>query len=216
MDRSRIQIRLEDPIDHRTVEELTREAFWNLHVPGCDEHFLVHKLRDHQDFIPELDYVAVADDILVGNIMYCRSKIVLPDGRQHPVITFGPVSVRPDYQKLGIGSALIEHTSRAAASMGHESVFIYGNPAYYQRFGFRPAEAFQITTAEGKYHPALLVRELKAGALAGICGRFYESPVYHLDADEAAAFDATLPPKEKFVTESQRTFARLAGLPIPE
>lgn len=215
-ERNRILIRPERPADYRIVEELTREAFWNVHVPGCDEHFLVHKLRDHEDFIPELDFVAVMDEKLVGNIMYSRAQVMDTDGGAHVVLTFGPVSVLPKYQKQGIGSALIEHSGRAARAMGYGAILIYGDPEYYHRFGFRPAEEFTITTAQGSFHPALQALELKSGALAGISGRFCESPVYHLDAEEAAAFDADFPPKEKFVTESQRTFARLAGLPIPE
>jgi predicted N-acetyltransferase YhbS len=216
IERHRILIRPEQAADYRTVENLTREAFWNVNVPGCDEHFLVHRLRDHEDFIPELDFVAVIGEKLVGNIMYSKAKIVDADGCEHPVLTFGPVSVLPEHQKQGIGSALIAHSRRAALALGYESILIYGDPEYYCRFGFRPAEAFCISNAEGRFHPALQALELKAGTLAGIRGRFCESPVYHLYADEAATFDLDFPPKEKFVTESQRTFARLAGLPAPE
>ena len=60
----------------REVEELTREAFWVHHVPGCDEHYLVHVLRSHPDFIPELDFVAIVYDKIVGNIMYTKSRLI--------------------------------------------------------------------------------------------------------------------------------------------
>lgn len=211
-----IIIRLETAKDYREVEELTREAFWNLHVPGCDEHFLVHLLRGHEDFIPELDFVAVIDGRLAGNIMYSRSKVISQEGIEHQVLTFGPLSVLPEFQKQGVGSALIGHSAKAARSMGYEAVLIYGDPEYYSRFGFRPAEAFSITTAEGSFHPALQALELTAHALVGITGRFCESPVYHMDAGEAAAFDSSFTPRAKFVTESQLRFAKLAGLPVPE
>lgn len=62
-------IRLETPIDYEIVENLTREAFWNVHVPGCDEHYLAHILRDHEDFIPELDFVLEVAGKIIGNIM---------------------------------------------------------------------------------------------------------------------------------------------------
>ena len=211
-----IVIRPEQASDYRTVEELTREAFWNVNVPGCNEHFLAHKLRSHADFIPELDFVAVSGDTVVGNIMYTKAKVISADGMEHPVLTFGPISILPELQKHGIGSALIHHSFSQALTLGYEAVLIYGDPQYYSRFGFRPAEAFSITTGEGLYHPALQAVELREGALTGINGRFCESPVYHLDENEAAAFDATFPLKEKFITESQRRFARLAGLPVPE
>lgn len=64
-----IVIRREKETDHRIVEELTREAFWNLHSPGCDEHYLVHILRTHPDFILEMDYVAELNNKVIGNIM---------------------------------------------------------------------------------------------------------------------------------------------------
>ncbi|GEM_PF-5265576 len=64
--RDQILIRPEREADRRKVEELTREAFWNVNVPGCDEHFLVHQLRDHEDFIPELNFVAGIGDTLVA------------------------------------------------------------------------------------------------------------------------------------------------------
>ena len=52
-----IPIRQEQPQDYDTVEQITREAFWNLYRPGCEEHLIVHKLRKHPDFIPELAFV---------------------------------------------------------------------------------------------------------------------------------------------------------------
>lgn len=207
IERDRILIRHECAADYRTVEELTREAFWNVHVPGCSEHLLVHRLRGHEDFIPELDFVAVVGHELVGNIMYSRARVTCADGGEHPVLTFGPVSILPKHQKQGIGSALVDHSMRAARAMGYGAILIYRDPGYYHRFGFRPAEAFSITNAEGRFHPALQALGLEAGTLAGIRGGSCESPVYGLDAEEVAAFDASFPPKEKLVTESQRTCA---------
>ncbi len=71
-----INIRLETKYDYLKVEELTREAFWNLYTPGCDEHYLCHILRDHKDFIRELDYVAEIDGNIVGSIMYTKSMLI--------------------------------------------------------------------------------------------------------------------------------------------
>ena len=150
-----IVIRPEQAADYRAVEELTREAFWNVNVRGCDEHFLAHRLRSHADFIAELDFVAVIDDTITGNIMYTKAKVISADGMEHPVLTFGPLSVLPQLQKQGVGAALIRHSFSRALALGYEAVLIYGDPEYYCRFGFRPAEVFKITTGEGQYHPAL-------------------------------------------------------------
>ncbi|MBD5427756.1 MAG: hypothetical protein HDR39_00240 [Treponema sp.] len=71
-----ITIRNEAARDFSEVERLTREAFWNVHVPGCSEHYLAHILRTHGDFVPELDLVAeAADGTLAGNVMYTTSRI---------------------------------------------------------------------------------------------------------------------------------------------
>ena len=202
--------------EYRAVEELTREAFWNVHVPGCDEHYLAHILRTHADFLPALDFVAYNNGILAGNIMYTRAKVVSGDGTEHPMVLFGPLSVLPQYQNQGVGSALVRHSLDAARLQGYKAVFLYGDPKYYCRFGFLPAERYGIATEQGNFHPALQSLELKKGALQGISGRLVESAAYNMEGAAAKAFDETFPPKEKFVTESQREFARLAGLPVPD
>lgn len=123
-----IQIRNEQPSDFRKVEELTREAFWNLYVPGCDEHYLVHVLRNHADFIPELDFVAIVDDKIVGNIMYTKAHLLDENNEKMEIISFGPVSVLPEYQRKGIGFALIQHSIKEAIKLGHKAIVIYGTP----------------------------------------------------------------------------------------
>ena len=69
-----IKLRNETEQDYKIVEQLTREAFWNVHVPGCNEHYLVHIMRDSELFIPELDFVAELNGKIVGNIMYMHSQ----------------------------------------------------------------------------------------------------------------------------------------------
>ncbi len=206
-----ISLRPETPADHRKVEELTREAFWNVHVPGCDEHYLAHVLRASEAFIPGLDFVALADGQLAGNIMFTRAVVCDTEGIAHPVLCFGPVSVLPALQGKGIGSALIRHTLNLAREMGHSAVVIYGDPDYYIRFGFFPAERHGITTRDGKFCPALLACELKEKALSGITGRFLEDRIYDLDKAEAERFDLTFPPKTKGYSPTQERFKALSS-----
>ena len=99
----KIIIRTEKPGDYRKVEELTREAFGNHHHPGCDEHYLVHVLREHEDFIPELDFVAEQDGEIVGNVMYTKANLVDEKGEEKEILTFGPISVHPNFQRKGGG-----------------------------------------------------------------------------------------------------------------
>lgn len=210
MNAESIVIRNERKEDYRTVEELTREAFWNVYMPGCDEHYLVHVMRASADFIPELDLVAVLDGRIVGNIMFTRSFVVGGQDRRHDTITFGPVGVLPEYHGRGIGSALIGHARDKAASIGHRAILIYGDPGYYNRLGFRSAKEYGIGNPDGVFPEAHLALELYDGSLHNMAGRAFESGVYHhIDPKEVEAFDRTFPHKEKRVTESQKKFNRM-------
>lgn len=213
---SEITIRREVPSDFRLVEELTREAFWNHHVPGCNEHYLMHIMRDAPSFIPELDFVAELDGKIVGNIVYTRASLVEDGGRSHEVISFGPLSVLPAYQKRGVGSALVETSKLAAAALGFRAIFIYGDPEYYSRFGFLAAETYQIGNTEHQYASALQALELVPGALSGIQGCFFEDSIFNINDVEAEAFDRCFPPKDlQEGLPSQLRFRHLVGLRRP-
>lgn len=68
-------IRREQTKDFREVEELTRNAFWNLNVPGCNEHYLVHIMRDHPDFIPELDLIVEENGTILRAMLTIWMKL---------------------------------------------------------------------------------------------------------------------------------------------
>ena len=72
---TKLQIRNTKKSDYRSVEEITRKAFWNPHIPGCDDHYIAYKLRNHKDYILELDYVAVKDGKIIGNTIYYQSYL---------------------------------------------------------------------------------------------------------------------------------------------
>jgi predicted N-acetyltransferase YhbS len=211
-----MNIRLETPADYSTVEQITREAFWNHHVPGCDEHYLAHVLRDSACFLQELDFVAELGGTLVGNIMYTKAKIVGDDAAEYPVLSFGPISVLPEVQGRGVGGKLIRHTLSLAKEMGHTAVLIYGDPDYYSRFGFVPAEQYRIGTRYNTYAAALQAIELAPGALAGKAGLFYEDSAYEIDEEEAQGFDRLFPPKEKQTgLDSQAKFLQHLSMQKP-
>lgn len=198
-----ITIRTETERDYRTVEHLTRDAFWDVYKPGCDEHLLAHKLRQSKAFLPALDYVAVRDGRVVGNIMYSAAQVTGGGGYVYPVLTFGPLSVLPACQRQGVGAALVRHTLAIAKSTEYPAVIIFGNPAYYHRFGFENASKLGITTSDGANFEAFMALELHDHALKGITGRFCEDNVFHIDPVELAEFDKAFPPREKHITETQ-------------
>ncbi|MDR1739849.1 MAG: N-acetyltransferase [Bacteroidales bacterium] len=201
------QLRLEEEKDHRQVEILTREAFWNLNFPGCGEHLVVHQLRKTKEFVRSLDFVAVYEGKIVGNIVYAEAKIKKPD-QDFTILTFGPVSVLPEYQNKGIGSKLINHTLKLAGEMNYKAIVIYGDPDYYRRFGFKSSKEYGITNKEKRFPAALLVLELYPGALKGIEGIFDEGKGYEINEDESEIFDKQFEAKEKKVTPTQEKFIK--------
>jgi len=197
-----ITLRLEEEKDYSSVENLTREAFWNVYLPGCDEHLLVHNIRKTEAFIKDLDYVAVLNDEIIGNIIYAKAKVIGVNN-EYDVLTFGPVSVLPTHQKKGIGKKLIEHTIEKSKEMGFNAVIIYGNPKYYERFGFKNSREFKITDMKSSYNDALMALELYPKSLENINGKFFEGEAYKVDKNELEIFDKNFPYKEKLVLETQ-------------
>lgn len=208
MNNTDIIIRRENENDFREVENLAREAFWNLSVPGCFEHYFIHIMRDHPDFIPELDFVAVADGKIVGAVMYCKAKLVDEQGCVKDIVTMGPLCVLPEYQRRGIGKALLEHTFAVARDMGYDTVVNFGNPDNYVARGYKSCKKFNVCFEGDVFPAALLVKELTDGALDGRKWFYHPSDVDAPCDDEKAVaeFDALFPPKVKGWQPSQEEF----------
>ena len=201
-----LNIRNERESDYKIVEDITRKAFYNVYVPGCMEHYLVHIMRGHEDFIPELDFVIELDGQIVGNIMYTKAKLTDEGGTEKEIVTFGPVSILPKYQRKGYGKMLIEHSLKRAAELGYEAVVIMGSPANYVGSGFQCCRKYNVCVEKGKYPAAMLVKELKPGALDGRLWFYSDSPVMNVDEREAQAFDDGLEKMEKKWMPSQEAF----------
>ncbi len=204
-----VSIRLETEKDYRAVEELTREAFWNVYKPGADEHYFVHQMRRHPDFIPALAFVAEADGRIVGNIMYTKAWLEDENGTRKEILSFGPISVAPAYQRQKVGRLLIEHSFDAARGMGYDVNINFGNPGNYVGRGFVSCKKKNVCFAvDGNYPTALLVCELKPNALDGRKWMFIPSTAADCCEDAAGveAFDASFPPKEKKWMPSQEEF----------
>jgi len=198
-----ITIRPEEEKDYRTVEFLTREAFWDLYKPGCNEHLVVHKMREVPAFVKELSFVACDGEDIVGSILYTRAKVVSNENMTSEVLCMGPVSVLPTYQGKGIGSLLMNHSVEKARKLGFKAVIIFGNPGYYHRFGFANAEKYSITTSTGENFEPFMALELSEGSLQGISGKFYEDEVFVTDEKELEIFEKEFPFREKHVTDTQ-------------
>ena len=199
-------VRLEKKEDYRDVENLVREAFWNVYRPGCWEHYVIHVLRDDPAFVRELDFVMEKDGRLIGQNMFMRTVILADDGRVIPVLTMGPIGITPDLKRMGYGKALLDYSLAEAAKLGFGAVLFEGNIAFYGKSGFDYAGRFGI-----RYHDLpedadasfFLCRELIPGYLDGITGVYQTPAGYYVDEASVEEFDRGFPPKEKWKLPGQ-------------
>ena len=193
-------IRLETPEDYPVTENLTREAFWNVYRPGCLEHYVLHCYRSREDFVPELDLVMEKDGEIIGHIMYVHAHIDADDGRKIPVMTFGPISILPEYKRQGYGKILLDYSLEMAENLGAGAVCMEGNIDFYGKSGFVTACTkgihYYAEPAENEV-PYFLLKELKEGYLDGITGVYRTPEGYFVNEKESEEFDRNFPPKEK-------------------
>lgn len=195
-----IIIRRETEKDHFAVEELTREAFWNVYRPGCSEHYVLHLFRTREEFVPELDLVMEKDGELIGHIMYARSEITADGGGSIPIMTFGPISIRPEYKRMGFGTQLLRYSMEKAREAGAGALAITGNIGFYGKSGFVVAGTKGIryyAEPDKSEVPYFLIKELTAGFLDGVTGVYKDPDGYFVDDGEVEKFDLLFPPKEK-------------------
>lgn len=197
-----IIIRLETPKDYRETENMVREAFWDIYKPGCNEHLVIHNLRNTPAFVKELDFVACDGDKIVGVVICPKSKIIDEQNQEFTVLSM-IVGVLPHYQNKGIGSILINKAINEARRLGFNGIVIFGSPDYYPRFGFKNARKYGIQTSDGENLDPFMALELSEGSLRGIQGRFYEDPVFYPGNDELELFEKEFPYKEKHITNTQ-------------
>ncbi len=199
-------IRLERSEEHRDVENLVREAFWNVYRPGCSEHYVIHVLRDDPAFVKELDFVMEQDGRLIGQNMFMKTVIQADDGRVIPVLTMGPIGILPELKRQGYGKALLDYSLEKATELGFGAVLFEGNIDFYGKSGFDYADRFGI-----RYHDLpedadasfFLCKELVPGYLDGVTGVYQTPQGYYVDDTDVDAFDKAFPPKEKLKLPGQ-------------
>lgn len=202
-------IRLERESDYNIVENLTREAFWNVYQPGCTEHYVLHCYRTNPDFIPELDFVMELDGEIIGHVMFSHAEIISDDGNILPILTFGPISIAPSFKRQGYGIVLLRYALEKAKELGFGAVFMEGNIDFYRHAGFVLASSLHIHYhAEPRENevPYFLGLELKDGYLSGIEGTYHTPKGYYVafdDPDGFAEYDSAFPFKEKVILPGQ-------------
>jgi predicted N-acetyltransferase YhbS len=217
-------IRLERAEDFREVENLTREAFWNVYRPGCTEHFVLNQYRDNPDFIKELDFVMEEDGRILGHVMFSKAELLKPDGIRIPSWTFGPISILPECQRNGKGLELLTYALGKAKEQGIGFICMEGNIDFYRHAGFDLASKLNIhyhSEPKDAVVPYFLAQELIPGWLRnnGVIEATYCPPkgyfVAETDPEAFERFEATFPPKEKKFQPGQLPqFCQSCGMPM--
>ena len=206
MNKNDFIIRLEKKEEYREVENLVREAFWNVYRPGCSEHYVIHVLRDDPAFVKELDLVMEKDGRLIGQNMFMRTRIDADDGKTVPVLTMGPIGIIPELKRRGYGKALLDYSLEKAGALGFGAVLFEGNIGFYGHSGFEYASNFGI-----RYHDLpedadasfFLCRELVPGYLSGVTGVYQTPQGYYVNDADVEAFDKEFPFKQKLKLPGQ-------------
>lgn len=132
-------IRAETGSDTGRIYDVVKSAFASAEYSDGKEHDLVNALRKSTAFIPQLSLVAEIDGIVVGHILF--TKIGIGDRTE---VALAPLSVLPEYQRRGVGLAMMREGHRIAGELGYRCSVVLGSEKYYPKAGYAPAEQFGI------------------------------------------------------------------------
>lgn len=132
-------VRPESPHDHAAIDEVVRRAF-----DSEIEVELVHRIRASPEYVPELALVAESEGRVVGHVMVSGATLRSAEG-EHRIAMLSPLAVAPQWQRQGVGGALVAEATQRAGDMGEPFVVLEGSPTYYGRLGFEPAARYGIT-----------------------------------------------------------------------
>ena len=206
MNKNNIIIRLERKEEYRNVENLVRESFWNVYRPGCLEHFVLNQLRDDEAFVPELDFVMELDGKIIGQNIFMRAEIKSDDGKVIPIMTMGPICIKPDLKRKGYGKFLLDYSLKKAKELGCGALCFEGNIDFYGKSGFGYASEYGIRyhgLPDGEDASFFLCKELIPGYLDGVTGEYATPKGYFVDEEAAKEFDKLFPHKEKLKLPGQ-------------
>ena len=153
-------VRIEAPGDADAVRETNDLAF-----DGPLEGRIVDALRGMPGSI---SLVATLEHRVVGHILFTPVTIEPPVDRR--IAGLAPMAVRPEHQRMGVGSRLIRAGLDECRTLGYSAVVVLGHPEYYPRFGFRPAHTWGLHCEFQSPPEAFMALELEDGAFSGVSG----------------------------------------------
>lgn len=177
----RITIRPEEHRDYRGIVSLILRSFreGTDYSDGSDIIALVEEIRDSQNYIPELSFVAELEDKVVGHFLFSRFPLSATpngghgDGADSGIVMLAPVSVHADYFRQGIGTAMLTQGIEQVKKRGYRGITVEGNYRFYNQVGFRTSSEFGIFPTNGypmKEPRCMMCQETWEGSLKGVQG----------------------------------------------
>lgn len=192
-----VAIKTTEPQEFLETEDLTREVFWNLYMSGCEEHFLLNRIRKSDSYVKDLDLVALYHNKIIGHIISSKSWIIDTRESMFEILVVGPISVENQFQRQGVGTRLMNYSIAEAKRCGFKGMILFGSPDYYHRFGFKNAKKFNVTTKDSQNFEEFMALEFSKDCLQGIRGKFFENDAYTIKKEDVEIFDKKFPPKVK-------------------
>lgn len=164
-----MQIRKATPNDYEAIYEFVQTAFATADVSDGTEQDFVVQLRQGANYLPDLEFVAIKDNVIIGHIMLTKQPV--NTNKPLHAVLIAPLSVKEEVRSTGIGTALMQHALQCAEQAGFNAAFLIGNPDYYKRFEFKETGCYNIkntSTVPDKY---VLACPIIPNAFNGIMGK---------------------------------------------
>lgn len=164
-----LTIREEEIKDYNEVEKVVEESFKTAEFSDKDEHNLVGRLRNSNEFIKELSLIAEEENKILGHVLLTKA-LIKGESTSYETLVLAPLAVLPEYQKSGIGKNLMNKAIERARELGYKSIVVLGHENYYPKFGFEKASKYGVEAPFEVPDEAYMILELLQGGLNGISG----------------------------------------------
>jgi putative acetyltransferase len=169
-----ITIQQESGANYAIIDDIILDVF------NSDEEVrLVHNLRSSSHFDPDLSLVAIASDLCVGYMLFTPVMVAGEKTRPVKMADLGPVAVRSDFQRQGIGTSMIKFGLDLCRTKSYSAVAVLGHPEHYPCFGFLQASHWGLKMNFSTRAEVQMVLELVPGALNGVQGTIRFLPEFN-------------------------------------
>lgn len=163
---SQLVIRVVQKQDYPAIKKLVLESFGAIQEVVTEDK-IVESLRLEASYRADFELVAVLDGQIVGHGMLSDVTI----GDHDKLCALAPLAVDVNHQGQGIGRKILEALEKQAKKANYRAISVLGDPAYYQRFGYREAKDYGISCPFEVPSPYFMIKELTPGALSKIHGQ---------------------------------------------